>query len=385
MGEGNLFDERAPLPEDRINRALPACPQAKKRDVVSLCEAEEKLGRRLAAVPRVEAGRERHAHEDAAPGRCWLFVRCCHTWRSMSEVSVIVAAHNADTYLERCLEALVERGHELIVVDNASTDGTAALARASSPETRVLALDENKGYGAALNAGLAIASRPYVLLLNADAWPREGAIEALVDFARSDPGIGVVGPRLLNVDGTLQPSVRGFPTPWRLATEYFFLRWLAPRSRLMNAFYGAGFDHRSPRDAEFLVGAVLLVPQPVIEEIGAFDTDFFMFNEEVDLCYRVRQRGLRVTFFPGAEFVHLGGSSTRLQPSRMYREQLLSHLRFQAKHHGLRAAERARRVMLWAMRLRGLVFRGERRQLSREAAAYLARGDAATLLESPAL
>jgi GT2 family glycosyltransferase len=271
----------------------------------------------------------------------------------------------------------------VIVVDNASTDRTAALARESSPETRVVALTENKGYGAALNAGLATASRPYVLLMNADAWPREGAVEALLDFARREPGIGVVGPRLLNVDGSLQPSLRGFPTPWRLATEYFFLRWLAPRTRLLNTFYGAGFEHRSQRDAEFLVGAVLLVPRNVVDEIGAFDTEFFMFNEEVDFCYRVRQRGLRVVFFPGAEFVHVGGASTRLQWSRMYQEQLRSHLRFQAKHHGPRAAERARRVMLWAMRLRGLVFRGERRQLSREAASYLAQADAAALLKAP--
>jgi N-acetylglucosaminyl-diphospho-decaprenol L-rhamnosyltransferase len=301
----------------------------------------------------------------------------------MTEVSVIVAAHNADTYLGECLDALLGRGHEVIVVDNASTDRTAALARESSPETHVLALEENKGYGAALNAGLAVASRPFALLMNADAWPQEDAVQALVDFAHSEPGIGVVGPRLLNVDGSLQPSVRGFPTPWRLATEYFFLRWLAPRTRLLNAFYGAGFDHRSPLDAEFLVGAVLLVPRVVIDEIGGFDTNFFMFNEEVDFCYRVRQRGFRVAFFPGAEFVHVGGASTQLQPSRMYLEQLRSHLRFQAKHHGLGAAERARRVMLWAMRLRSLVFRGERRRLSREAAGYLAQSDAAELLDAP--
>jgi GT2 family glycosyltransferase len=122
----------------------------------------------------------------------------------------------------------------------------------------------------------------------------------------------------------------------------------------------------------------------VIAEIGIFDTDFFMFNEEVDFCYRVREHGLRVVFFPGAEFVHVGGASTRLEWSRMYREQLRSHLRFQAKHHGPASAERARRTMLWAMRLRGLVFHGERRQLSREAASYLAQADAATLLEAAA-
>jgi N-acetylglucosaminyl-diphospho-decaprenol L-rhamnosyltransferase len=302
----------------------------------------------------------------------------------MTEVSVIVAAHNAGTYLARCLGALSGQGHEVILVDSASTDGTAELAGESFPDVVVSRLDLNEGYGAALNAGLRVASRPYVLLMNADAWPQEGAIEALVEFAKSDPCIGVVGPRLVNPDGTLQPSVRGFPTPWRLATEYFFLRWLGPRTGVLNAFYGSGFDHRSARDAEFLVGAVLLVPRTLVQEIGGFDTDFFMFNEEVDFCYRVRQRGLRVSFYPGAEFVHIGGASTRLQWSRMYREQLRSHLRFQAKHHGYATAERARRVMLWAMRLRALVFHGERRRVSREAATYLAQADAATLIEARA-
>jgi GT2 family glycosyltransferase len=186
----------------------------------------------------------------------------------------------------------------------------------------------------------------------------------------------------LNPNGTLQPSVRGFPTRWRLATEYLFLRWLAPRSRAVNAFYSAGFDHRSVRDAEFLVGAVMLVRRQTLDEIGAFDASFFMFNEEVDFCYRAHEAGWRVVFYPGAEFVHVGGASTRLDWSRMYREQLRSHLRFLAKHRGEREAEQARRLLVVAMRLRALVFRGDRRRVSREAARWLARADASALLDA---
>lgn len=304
----------------------------------------------------------------------------------MTDLSVIVAAHDAEMYLERCLSELSGTAavDELILVDIASTDGSVALVRERFPDVRLIELAENQGYGSGLNAGMEVAGGTYLLLMNADAWPRPGGVEALLEFARGERGGTVVGPRLLNVDGTLQPSVRGFPTPWRLATEYFFLRWFAPRTRVLNAFYGAGFDHRSTRDAEFLVGAVLLVPRAIVDEVGGFDPEFFMFNEEVDFCYRVREAGRRVVFFPGAEFVHVGGASTRRQWSRMYREQLRSHLRFQAKHHGSGQAERARRLMLWAMRLRSLVFRGERRKLSRQAATYLAGGDAAELLERAA-
>ena len=301
----------------------------------------------------------------------------------MSELSVIVASHNARDYIERCLEALSVRGHDLVVVDSASSDGTAEFVRERFPEVRLVALTENRGYGAALNEGIAITDARYLLLMNGDAWPTAGGVEELLEFAERQQGAGVVGPKLLNPDGTLQPSVRDFPTRWRLATEYLFLRWFAPRSRALNAFYAAGFDHRSVRDAEFLVGAVLLVRRDVVHEIGPFDTSFFMFNEEVDFCYRVREASWRVVFYPGAEFVHVGGASTRLDWSRMYREQLRSHIRFLAKHRGERQGEQARRLLLVAMVLRSLVFRGDRRRVSREAARWLAQADASTLLDAP--
>jgi GT2 family glycosyltransferase len=303
---------------------------------------------------------------------------------SMAGLSIIVAARNAHRYVERTLHELSSTGHELIVVDCASTDATAEIVRDRIPAARLVELETNPGYGCALNQGARFASGRYLLLLNADAWPAHGALEKLLAFADGEPLAGAVGPRLLNPDGTLQKSVRGFPTLWRLATEYYFLRWLAPRSRLVNAFYGAGFAHDSVRDAEFLVGAALLVRREAFDEVGGFDPSFFMFNEEVDLCYRLRERGWRVVFFPGADFFHMGGASTRHDWNRMYREQLRSHLRFLAKHYGPRQADRGRRLLLWAMRLRTLVFRGERRRISREAAEWLAGGDAATLLDSPA-
>ena len=299
----------------------------------------------------------------------------------MADISIIVAAHNAREYIAGTLRELVGLDSDLLVVDCASRDGTAALVRDRFPEVRIVELETNRGYGAALNEGARLAGGEYLLLMNADAWPRPGGVAALLSFAQSEPTVGAAGPRLVNPDGSLQPSVRGFPTLWRLATEYFFLRWLAPRSRVVNAFYGAGFAHDSVREAEFLVGAVLLVRRRAFEDVAGFDPSFFMFNEEVDLCYRLRCAGWRVAFFPGAEFVHIGGASTRTVWDQMYREQLRSHLRFLAKHHGLRRAEQARRLLLWAMRLRAILFRGERRRLSRDAAAWLAGGNVPTLLD----
>jgi N-acetylglucosaminyl-diphospho-decaprenol L-rhamnosyltransferase len=301
----------------------------------------------------------------------------------MPDVSLIVVSHNTRDDLERCLTELGSE-HEVIVVDTASSDGSPDLVRDHFPRAHLLTLADNPGYGGALNAGIAVASGRHLVVMNADTYPLPHAVEHLVEFAEGERSAGVVGPRLLNPDRTLQPSVRGFPTLWRLATEYLFLRRLAPRSRALNAFYGSGFDHGARREADFVVGAVMFLRRQMLDEIGGFDTSFFMFNEEVDLCYRAREAGWRVLFWPGAEFVHVGGASTAAVWPLMYREQLRSHLRFVAKHQGSQEAERTRKYLATAMRIRALVFgvlgRCERRALSLDAAAWLRSGDTSALL-----
>jgi N-acetylglucosaminyl-diphospho-decaprenol L-rhamnosyltransferase len=297
----------------------------------------------------------------------------------MASVSVVVVTYNALPWLERSLGSV--RGHETIVVDHGSTDGTLELVRERYPEARLIQ-QENKGLGGGSNAGMRIASGDYFLLLNSDAWALDNAVERLAAFADEHPEAAVVGPRLRNPDGSLQRSVRGFPSVWRLATEYFFLRKLAPRSRALNAFYGAGFDHDEVGEAEFLMGSVLLVRREAADTVGLFDEDFFMFSEETDWLYRFRQAGWKVLFTPEAEFVHVGGATTRQNWGPMFREQIRGHLRFLAKHRGPKEAERARRLLLASLRLRGVVFPGERGRTYKEAARWLAASPARELLET---
>jgi N-acetylglucosaminyl-diphospho-decaprenol L-rhamnosyltransferase len=294
------------------------------------------------------------------------------------DVSTIVVTYNALPWVEQALESVRET--ELVVVDHGSTDGTLELVRERFPEVIVLE-QENKGFGAGNNAGMRAASGSWYLLLNSDAWLEPGALDALVAFAEAHPQAAVVGPRLLNPDRTLQRSVRGFPSVWRIATEYLFLRKLAPRSRALNAFYAGGFDHDEPRQAEFLMGSVLLVRPEAVEGVGGFDERYFMFSEETDWCYRLREAGWEVWFYPGAEAVHVGGATTTQNWGPMFREQVRGHLRFLAEHHGERAAERARRLMLVALAVRGRLFRGERGEAYRSAARWLASGRTPTLLE----
>jgi GT2 family glycosyltransferase len=292
----------------------------------------------------------------------------------MTEVSVVVVTYEALPWVERALASV--RGHETVVVDHGSRDGTVALVRERFPDVEVVE-EENRGLAYGWNTGIARTSGRYVLLLNSDAWLDDGALDALVAFADDHPEAAVVGPRLRFPDGRLQRSVRGFPTLWRIATEYFYLRKLAPSSRALNAFYAGGFDHGHVCDAEVLMGAVWLVRREAIENVGGADDAFFLFSEETDWAYRFREAGWKLLFFPGAGATHVYAASHQGQ---LFVENLRGQLRFLRKHRGDAYAERARRLMLAALRLRSVVERGDRRRVYREGARWLASGHAADLL-----
>jgi N-acetylglucosaminyl-diphospho-decaprenol L-rhamnosyltransferase len=293
----------------------------------------------------------------------------------MDEISVVVVTYDALPWIEQCLESV--RGVPAVVVDNGSTDGTVGFVLERFPDVQLIE-SENLGLAAGWNTGIRKTKSRYVLLLNADAWLVDDALQRLVEFADSRPNAAFVGPRLSNPDGTLQRSVRGFPTLWRLATEYLFLRKLAPGSSALNAFYAGGFDHDEVREVESVMGACMLVRREAVAEVGFADERFFLFSEETDWQYRLRQAGWEVVFFPGAECVHVRGAS---HAGRLYRENLRGHLRFFWKHRGPHEAERARRLLLVAVRVRGLIFRGERGRGYRETASWLASGNVAELLE----
>ncbi len=162
--------------------------------------------------------------------------------------------------------------------------------------------------------------------------------------------------------------MRGFPTLWRLATEYFFLRKLAPRSRALNAFYAGDFAHDEAREIEWAMAACLLLRREAIDAVGLFDEGFFMFSEETDLLYRLHRAGWKAWFLPEAEVVHVGGAT---HGGLMFAENVKGHLRFFAKHRGARAAARVRRMLIVALRVRALLFRGDRGRMYRDAARAL--------------
>jgi N-acetylglucosaminyl-diphospho-decaprenol L-rhamnosyltransferase len=293
----------------------------------------------------------------------------------VESVAVVVVTYEAMPWVERCLESVA--AYETVVVDHGSTDGTVALVRQRFPGVRLIE-QENLGLAAGWNRGLRESSAPFVLIHNADAWVAAGAIERMLATLEERPDAAVVGPSIRGLDGRRQQSVRGFPTLWRLSTEYFYLRKLAPRSRALNAFYGGGIDLGKTTEVEWVMGACMLVRRAAVEDVGLLDEAFFLFSEETDWQYRMRASGWKTLFCPEAEVVHVGGAA---HGGRMFRENIRGHLRFMTKHHGPREADRARTILLAGLRIRGLVYGGARGRTYRETAAWLASAPAAELLQ----
>jgi N-acetylglucosaminyl-diphospho-decaprenol L-rhamnosyltransferase len=293
----------------------------------------------------------------------------------VSGVSAVVVTYNALPWIAQCLDSL--RGVDTVVVDHGSQDGTVAFVRERYPEHRLVE-QENRGLAAGWNRGLAETDGELVLVLNADAWLLEDGLDRLASAMERHPRAAWIGPRLVYPDGSLQPSVRGFPTLWRLATEYLFLRKLAPRTRALNAFYGAGFAHDRECAVDWTMGSCMLVRRDAVADVGPFDEAFFLFSEETDWCRRAADGGWDVVFTPDATCVHVGGAS---HGGRMFRENVRGHLRYLRKHEGARTAERARRLLRWSLVARSAIFRGERGAAYREAAAWLGSGDVDALLE----
>jgi len=302
------------------------------------------------------------------------------------DVSIVIVSHNSRAYVGECLNRVAAAGRDVVVADNGSSDGTVEFVRDRYLNVRLLAFADNIGFGRASNEAVKSTSSPYVLLLNPDAWPAENdSIDRLARYVERHSDIGIAGPKLVNPNGTLQRSINGRPTAlWRgkpavpgvasprrkrrLTKAGFYLRWIA-RSR------GGG---RMILTRQFLKGAVLLFRREAFDAVGGFDTDFFLFAEDIDICERIRSAGWTIEYVPDPSFVHVGASSTELDWTSAYREQLRSHLRLIAKREGTLRAEMARRFLVLALRTRA-ARRGSEGRPFTDTARWLASSDLQTL------
>jgi len=269
------------------------------------------------------------------------------------EVSVVVVNWNTRELLRECLTSVVaqmaEVDLELLVVDNASADGSAELVEQGFPQARLWVNPENRGFAAANNQALAQARGRIAFLLNSDAYLKPGALRTLVDYMDAHPEAAVVGMRVLNPDGTTQPSCFRFPTLWDVFCEMSFLTTLFPQSLLFNRRGMGGFDRRTLREVDWVLGAAMAVRREWVERVGGLDEGYFMYVEEMDWCRRIREVGGKVVFFPGAEAVHHGGVSKARARAMILPRAFASRFRYYELFHGKGYARAIRGLTLAGM------------------------------------
>lgn len=302
------------------------------------------------------------------------------------EVSVIVVNWNTREMLRGCLASIAaqtQAPHEVIVVDNASSDGSAAMVAADFPQVRLIANANNRGFAGANNQGLAIARGGHVLLLNPDTIVLDHAIDRMLGWLTRHPQVGCVGCQVLEAPDVIQQTCFADPTPLNLAiTEFGLKRFARLLPRLGKPWY-LGWDRTTEREVEVVSGMFMLVPQAVLEKVGPLDLGFFVYAEEADWCRRIRTAGWTCVFAPQAQIIHLdGGSKSTAQiRSKMHVQLQKSHLHYARKHHGRAGWLVLKGLYIGSAALRGAIFglKGllrpdaesrARLQLSRAALAY---------------
>ncbi len=253
----------------------------------------------------------------------------------MTDLLIVVVSYNARPDLEQCLSSLHAHPpgtpHEIVVVDNASDDGSVEAVGAGWPDVHVVALTENLGFARANNRGIRARGSELILLLNSDTRVPTGAVDALVETLRAHDDVAAVGPHLVDAEGR---------------TEISYGRMIGPlnevRQKVLGHLYARGHplarslvarSTRGEHACDWVSGACLLVRRDDAEAVGLLDERFFMYGEDVDFCADIRRRGRRVLFTPAAEVVHLRGRSRAAAPQATQRAYRRSHLAFYAKHH----------------------------------------------------
>lgn len=239
-------------------------------------------------------------------------------------VSVILVNYNVRDLLDRALRSLYETSepllHEIWVVDNASTDGSVEFLQNHWPQVHIVSNQENCGYGRANNQAMAQADAEYFLILNPDTVVQRGALQEMVDFMESRPQAGVCGPKIVSPEGRFRPECRrGFPTPLAAFSRLFGLTTLLPRSRLFGKYYLTYLDPDYETQVDALSGACMMVRRETAQSVGPFDEDYFLYGEDIDWCWRMKQAGWEVWYIPRACVVHVKGASMRRSSSRLDR------------------------------------------------------------------
>ncbi len=259
------------------------------------------------------------------------------TSSAVVDISIVIVGWNAKHYLELCLESLAtaspRRSMEILVVDNASSDGSAEMIEARFPYVKLIKSNENLGFAKGNNVAIRQCQGRYIALVNPDVIVFPGCLDALADFLDQNPKVGNVGPRVLNPDMTMQSTCRRSPTIWNNFCSATGLATKFKNSRLFAGEHMFYFAHDRTLPVDVLVGCFSMIRRETFEEVGLLDEDLFMYGDDVDWCRRCWKAGWQVVFFPGAKSIHDRGKITAPYPVRFAVAQQKSVLHYWSKHH----------------------------------------------------
>jgi len=245
------------------------------------------------------------------------------------DLSIIIVTWNSQEFIRNCLDSIfLSQGNissEVILVDNGSSDQTAKIVEEFYPQVNLIQNKKNLGYAKANNQGIEEAKGKYILLLNPDTQVLEDALSLMYEFMQENPEAGTLGPKLLNLDKSVQPSCREFPTFSTLVWEFSGLSRLFPKSKIFGRWRMGYFDFDKTREVDQPMGSCLMLRRETLEDMGIFDENFVMFFNDVDLCYRIKKKGWKIYFYPESKVIHSKGASTRKAKAKMI---WLSHLAF---------------------------------------------------------
>lgn len=290
---------------------------------------------------------------------------------AMNTVSVIIVSYNTCALLQECLQNLLtlNEANEIIVVDNASGDGSAELVQSHFPTVTLIKLAENRGLTVASNLGLAAAHGDFILYLGSDAYPAAGVITGMATYLAQHPTVGIATAALRLRDGSLDLDAhRGFPTPWASLSHFSGLSRLFPQSPFFNQYFLGGRDLTQPHEIDLCISHFLFVRRSLFAVVGQWDEDFFLYGEDVDFCYRAKAAGYQIMYLPQFTVTHYKGASVgvRKQTSDISPASVETKLRatqlstqamvlFYQKHLQQRYPWVVNQLVLTAIRLLGML------------------------------
>ncbi len=254
------------------------------------------------------------------------------------DISIVVVSYNTQALLRSCIQTIYDYRDDLevqvLVVDNASSDGSADMIAAEFPEAVLIRNTVNVGFGRANNQALRIATGEHILLLNSDTELSPHALKECIGYLKQNPKIGMLTCKLVMANGSLDPACRRtFPTPFVALCRLLGLSSIFPKSKLFARYNLTYLDPDETYEVDAIVGAFMLMPREAFLEVGLLDEVFFMYGEDLDWCYRFRQAGYGIVYYPKVHILHLKGASSKKRPVWIIREFHRAMKLFYAKHY----------------------------------------------------